>query len=202
MGTELRSELKSRNLAMHGQGKLLTPAILCIEHKILTGYCPFAASTFRSTEREGTARVSASTRAAIGHFLRRGKITARARPVCSDRANLSAETSHLWRAWICAHLLWFCRNDPRSGPVKHETQRKQFIALIVHFICENPCSGIELFSHRVSYFLNRHWGAPWNSSLILRGHGEQFTHERGNGMVLRAVHNSCSLKYLYSMHIR
>ena len=33
MGTELRSELKSRNLAMHGQIKLLTTAILCIEHK-------------------------------------------------------------------------------------------------------------------------------------------------------------------------
>ena len=29
--------------------------------------------------------------------------------------------------------------DPRSRPVKHETQIKQFIALKVHFIRENPC---------------------------------------------------------------
>ena len=35
------------------------------------------------------------------------------------------------------------QNDPRSRPDKHETQIKQFIALKVHFIRENPCSAIE-----------------------------------------------------------
>ena len=39
----------------------------------------------------------------------------------------------------------FRRNDPRSRPVKREAQIKQFIALKVHFIHENPSSAIEWF---------------------------------------------------------
>ena len=34
-------------------------------------------------------------------------------------------------------------HDPRSRPVIHKTQIKQFIVLKVHYIHENPCLAIE-----------------------------------------------------------
>ena len=48
----------------------------------------------------------------------------------------------------------FCRNDPRSCPVIHKTQLKQFIALKIHFIRDNPCSAIERFPHTESLIIS------------------------------------------------